>query len=102
MNTVSHAPGESVSVRGRKLWIEREGQGEPVLLLAGFGPAGSHAVLHPAFTDLSRDHEVLYCDLYGRGASARPAALSEITFDSDVEDVAGLIQALDRGPVHVY
>ncbi|MGE5047183.1 MAG: alpha/beta fold hydrolase [Deltaproteobacteria bacterium] len=99
---VSHAPGAFVTVRGHKLWVEREGQGEPVLLLAGFGPSGSHVVFHPAFTGLSFDHEVLYCDLHGRGASARPAALGEITFDADVEDVAALIEALDRGPVHVY
>ena len=99
---VSHAPGAFVTVRGHELWVEREGQGEPVLLLAGFGPSGSHVVFHPAFTGLSFDHEVLYCDLHGRGASARPAALGEITFDEDVEDVAALIEALDRGPVHVY
>lgn len=99
---LSHPPGASVPVRGHDLWVEREGRGEPVLLLAGFGPSGSHAIFHPAFTELSRDHEVLYCDLHGRGRSARPASLSEITFASDVEDAAALIEALDRGPVHVY
>jgi len=100
--TVPHAPGDLVTVRGRNLWLEREGGGEPVLLLAGLGPAGSHAVFHPGFTPLSSDHEVLYLDLYGRGRSDRPKELAEITFESDVADVAGAIEAAGRGPVHVY
>jgi proline iminopeptidase len=102
MTTVTHAPGTEVTVRGRKLWLEREGKGEPVLLLAGLGPAGSHNVFHPAFSELARDHEVLYLDLFGRGCSARPQSLHEITFASDVVDVAALIEELDRGPLHVY
>ena len=43
--TVSHAPGSHHDVRGRRLWVETEGDGEPMLLLAGLGPAGSHVIL---------------------------------------------------------
>jgi proline iminopeptidase len=100
--TVQHAPGKLVQAGKHALWVEREGRGEPVLLLSGLGPSGSHAVFHPTFSALATDHEVIYLDLHGRGASPRPDALSEITFDSDVEDVAAVIVAVSRGPVHVY
>jgi len=97
-----HPPGSQIAAGGRKLWVEREGSGDPVLLLAGLGPSGSHVVFHPAFSELARDHEILYVDLHGRGRSDRPAELAEITFDSDVADIAALIDALGRGPVHLY
>jgi pimeloyl-ACP methyl ester carboxylesterase len=67
--TIAHPQGEHLTVDGRKLWVEREGSGETVLLLSGLGPAGSHAVFHPFFSELARDHEVFYVDLFGRGRS---------------------------------
>lgn len=73
-----------------------------MLLLAGFGPAGSHTIFHPFFTGLATDHQVIYVDLFGRGRSDAPGDPAEITFSGDVADVAGLIDALGRGPVHVY
>jgi proline iminopeptidase len=97
-----HPPGAHHDVNGRRLWVESEGSGEPVLVLAGFGPAGSHSVFHPFFTGLTVDHQVLYVDLYGRGRSDVPEDLTSITFASDVADVAALIRTLDVGPVHVY
>jgi proline-specific peptidase len=101
-DTVSHPPGMHYDVGRRRLWVEQEGQGEPILLLAGLGPAGSHLVFHPHFSQLAEDHRVIYVDLYGRGRSARPDDLSEITFQGDVQDVAELIDLLQIGPVHVY
>jgi proline-specific peptidase len=99
---IIHPSGKHCDVRGRQLWVEHEGDGEPVLLLAGLGPAGSHIVFHPHFNDLAKTHRVIYLDLYGRGRSAHPANLASITFDSDVKDVAELIEALNLGPVHLY
>ena len=43
MTTVSHAPGRHYEVRGHRLWVETEGDGPPLLLLAGLGPAGSRS-----------------------------------------------------------
>jgi proline-specific peptidase len=97
-----HPPGEFHDVRGRQIWVEQEGDGDPVLLLSGLGPAGSHLVFHPHFTPLARDHRIIYVDLFGRGRSGRPQILSEITFASDVADVADLVEALSLGPMHVY
>lgn len=73
-----------------------------MLLLAGFGPAGSHTIFHPFLTGLAADHQVIYVDLYGRGRSGAPGELTEITFSRDVADIAGLIAALGLGPVHLY
>jgi len=101
-SVVTHPPGYHVSVRGHRLWIEEEGHGDPVLLLSGFGPAGSHLTFHPHFSALAESHRVIYCDLHGRGKSDRPTDLSEITFNGDVADVAELISSLKTGPVHLY
>jgi len=99
---VAHAPGRHYEVRGHRLWVETEGDGPPLLLLAGLGPAGSHVIFHPFFADMARTHRVSYVDLYGRGRSDMPADLADITFADDVADIAELIGALGLGPVHVY
>lgn len=99
---VVHPEGELVDVGGHRLWVEREGSGDPVLLLAGLGPAGSHVVFHPHFTPLAADHTVIYVDLHGRGRSDHPADLRDVTFDGDVADVAMLVERLGLGPCHVY
>jgi proline iminopeptidase len=97
-----HPAGRHYEVRGHHLWVEAEGDGPPLLLLAGFGPAGSHVIFHPFFAGLADTHRVIYVDLYGRGRSERPADLTNVTFAEDVADIAELIQALSLGPVHVY
>lgn len=97
---VQHPPGRHVDVGGHRLWVETEGRGEPVVLLAGLGPAGSHVVFHPHFGPLADAAQVVYVDLYGRGRSDVPADLGEITFAADVADVARLLGEI--GPAHVY
>jgi pimeloyl-ACP methyl ester carboxylesterase len=101
-NDVIHPPGTHYDVRGHRLWVEQEGTGDPVMLLGGFGPAGSHLIFHPQFSALADHYRVIYCDLYGRGRSERPSSVADITFEGDVADVAGLIQVMKLGPVHVY
>lgn len=99
---IHHPPGRHYEVRGHRLWVESEGSGDPVLLLAGLGPAGSHLVFHPFFSALAEDHQVFYVDLFGRGRSDMPEDLTRITFRDDVADVAALIEQLGLGPMHVY
>jgi len=99
---VAHPAGRLHDAGGRRLWVEQAGEGEPVVLLAGLGPAGSHVIFHPHFDALSADHRVFYIDLVGRGRSDAPDDLREISFESDVADVAALLTALDAGPVHLY
>lgn len=88
-------------VNGTELWIEEEGQGAPLLLLAG-GPATSHVGFHPHFSALAGTHRVIYADYRGRGRSAPVEDLRDITFAQDVADVAALIEELGLGAVDVY
>jgi proline iminopeptidase len=99
---IVHPAGRLHRVRGHDLWVEREGKGEPVMLLSGFGPAGSHLIFHPQFGELAADFEIIYVDLLARGRSECRGDLTEITFASDVADVACLIETLGLGPVHLY
>jgi len=99
---VRHPSGRHFQVRGHRLWVEAEGEGEPLMLLAGLGPAGSHVIFHPFFSGLAGTHRLIYVDLHGRGRSDRPADLASITFADDVADIAALIGELGLGPVHVY
>src|SRR3954463_9036907 len=99
---VEHPAGAHVAVRGHRLWVEREGSGQPVVLLGGFGPAGSHTIFHPHLSPLADAYELIYLDLFGRGRSEHPDDLREISFAGDVADVAALLSALELGPVHLY
>jgi proline iminopeptidase len=99
---IEHPAGRHHEVRGHRLWVESEGDGDPVLLLAGLGPVGSHVIFHPFFSDLATDHRVHYVDLFGRGRSGVPESLTELTFEDDVADIAALIDDLGLGPVHIY
>jgi proline iminopeptidase len=96
-----HPPGRHVAVNGTRLWVEREGSGPPLLLLAG-GPASSHLIFHPHFSALADRFEVIYVDLRGRGRSDRPARPEDVTFAGDVEDVDALREALGFERWHVY
>jgi proline iminopeptidase len=96
-----HPPGTHVIVNGTRLWIEREGSGEPLLLLAG-GPANSHLTFHPAFSALADTYEVLYVDYRGRGRSDPVADYRTVTFAQDVADVEAVRDALDLERLHVY
>lgn len=99
---VVHPAGQLHGIGGRRLWVEQDGEGDPVVLLAGLGPAGSHVIFHPHFDSLARGHRVFYVDLFGRGRSDAPGDLREISFESDVGDLAALLGALGIGPVHLY
>ena len=98
----THPAGQHITVRGKRLWVEQHGSVEPVVLLSGLGPAGSHVIFHPHFDALAQTHHVIYVDLHGRGRSDVPADLRQITFADDVADVAAVLHQLALGPVHLY
>lgn len=91
--TVKHPEGFYVEVNGAKLWCEVEGNGDPVLLIAG-GPGNSHTYFHPWFSDLAKNFKVIYFDAFGRGKSTRSKDSTQYTFKRDVEDIEGLRKAL--------
>jgi proline iminopeptidase len=88
-----HPPGRQQTVLGARLWIESEGQGTPVLLIAG-GPGMAHDYFHPCFSPLAATHRLIYFDALGRGRSGRARKATEYTFTRDVEEVEALRQAL--------
>ncbi len=88
-----HGSGAYVSINGKKLWYESEGDGPPLVLIAG-GPGRSHDYLHPWFSSLARNRRVIYFDAFGRGRSERAKSAQEYTFDRDVDDLEALRKAL--------
>ena len=98
---IMHPPGAHVHIGDTRLWVEREGEGEPLLLLAG-GPANSHLTFHPAFSALADEYEVIYVDYRGRGRSDHVADYRTITFERDVADIEALREALGLERLHLY
>jgi proline iminopeptidase len=97
---IAHPQGDYATVNGTKLWFESEGEGEPLLLIAG-GPGFSHSYFHPYFSTLAGSFRVIYFDAFGRGKSDRAKNPAEYTFDRDVQDVEGLRVALGLGKINV-
>src|SRR5262245_21901909 len=97
---LKHPPGKFVTVMGKKIWYEIEGQGEPLLLIPG-GGGGSHDYYHPYFARLARSFRVVYYDGFGLGNSDRPNAPSDYSLARDVEEVEALRNALGLGRIHV-
>ena len=99
--SIVHPPGRLIDVNGTRLWVETEGSGEPLLLLAG-GPANSHLTFHPYFSALADRCQVIYLDYRGRGKSEHPAHWTDITFDQDVADIEGVREALGLERLSIY
>jgi proline iminopeptidase len=97
----SHPPGEYVTVNGAKLWVESEGQGPPVILIAG-GPGLAHDCFQPFFSGLAGRCRVIYYDAFGRGKSERATRPAQYTFSRDVEDLDGIRKALGLSTVSLY
>jgi proline iminopeptidase len=96
-----HGRGGYVNTSAGRLYYEVEGQGPPVVLLAG-GPGGSHADFHPWFGRLSRRFQVIYLDNLGRGRSDRLEDSSGYTVDRDADDVEALRIALGHEQIYLF
>jgi pimeloyl-ACP methyl ester carboxylesterase len=84
------APGKSVAVNGIEMYYETSGEGEPLLLLHGFGSSGqTWAKFVP---DFARRYQVIVPDLRGHGRSTNPA--NEFTHRQSALDVFALLDAL--------
>jgi proline iminopeptidase len=105
-----HPSGKHLAIGDTELWVEVEGTGEPLILLAG-GPASSHLIFHPIFSALADQYRVIYYDYRGRGrsstaapgpASGSDAAPSDPTFAQDVDDLESLRAALGHPTISLY
>src|SRR3954463_12876288 len=81
-----------VEVRGKKLSVEKQGTGEPVVLLQGVGSSAN--VWEPQVRALADRFTLIRYDLEGAGRS--PYA-GELSIASHVEDLAAIMDANNIG-----
>ncbi|MDB5395644.1 MAG: alpha/beta hydrolase [Rhodospirillales bacterium] len=88
---------ETIATNGTKLFVRVGGHGPAIVLLHGFGESGD--MWAPLAATLARDHLVIVPDLRGMGLSDHPAS----GYDKKTEggDIAGVLDALNVGPVEV-
>jgi len=84
-----------------EIYYELVGQGEPMLLVHGFGGTGRSDWRHqiPAF---SQSYRLIVPDLRGHGRTDHPEAITGPEFfEMATTELVGLVSFLDLGPVHV-
>lgn len=84
------AAGKTVAVNGIELYYEIHGQGEPLLLLHGFG--GSGQMWAPFVPELAKQYQVIVPDLRGHGRSTNPSG--RFTHRQSALDVFALLDRL--------
>jgi pimeloyl-ACP methyl ester carboxylesterase len=87
-----------VAVNGTRLWVERAGDGPPVLLLHGFPETHRSWDLQVPFL-LEHGYSIVRPDLRGYGRSDRPDDGYEI--ENLARDIAALIRELGLAPVRL-
>jgi 3-oxoadipate enol-lactonase len=86
---------------GLGVWYELRGEGEPILLLHGFGGTG-HSDWRYQIPVFSQTYRVIVPDLRGHGRTDHPETITGPDyFKTATLDVASLVSALGVGPVHV-
>ena len=88
---------QHVTVDGRRIAFRRNGHGPTVLLLHGGGSDGREWM--PLMTDVEADVDVVALDVPGCGGSDDPPGGCTLADLADA--VAGVVQELDIGPVHL-
>lgn len=96
----SQAPAENfITVDGRTVHVEQSGQGEPVVLLHGFGESTySWRKIVPA---LAGRYRTVAIDLHGFGWTARPLEATAYNRDGQLAMVIGVLDALGLEPATV-
>jgi pimeloyl-ACP methyl ester carboxylesterase len=100
MHTQETPTGNTATVNGAELYVERRGKGTPVLLVPGIpGDAGQFSAVADLVAD---DNEVVTYDRRGYSRSARPEGWRSTSVAEQVEDAAALLEHLGSGPAVVY
>jgi pimeloyl-ACP methyl ester carboxylesterase len=86
-----------IDVNGMDVFYEKTGEGRPVVLLHGNGE--DHGIFDVLSEELSIDHAVYAMDSRGHGRSGRT---SEFSYESMMEDTAGLIRQLGLSKPFIY
>ncbi|MFD6939508.1 alpha/beta fold hydrolase [Streptomyces goshikiensis] len=88
-----------VNTNGIRLAYERQGRGEPILLIMGSGAAGRVWTMHQTPALNAAGYETITFDNRGIAGSDAPPGM--YTLDELVADTAGLIEGLGLGPCRV-
>ncbi len=91
--------GSLVEVDGRRVHVARAGDGEPVLLLHGFG-ASAYSWRHVSAA-LDDAFQLIAPDLNGFGFSERPREIAAYTVAGQLRLVLGVMDALGLDSAHV-
>jgi proline iminopeptidase len=94
-----HPSGRFIEVNGAKLWVEMEGKGQPLFLIAG-GPGFSHLYMH-SFDVLKDSSLLVFVDYYGRGKSDTASDPKNYSIKRDVDEVEGIRKALGFDRINV-
>lgn len=86
-----------VNVNGMEIFYEKTGEGRAIVLLHGNGE--DHNIFDVLSEELSIDHSVYAMDSRGHGRSKK---VRELTYESMMEDTAGLIRQLGLNKPFVY
>lgn len=89
----------AIETGGIQLQVEERGQGDPLLVLHGF--TGSHHSMAGICGALADSRRVLAVDLVGHGASSAPDDVALYGMAACVEQVHGVLAALDALPADV-
>jgi len=84
---------------GRGDWVETEGRGDPLFLIAG-GPGDAHVYMH-AFDSLQNQNTLVFIDNFGRGKSDTAKDVKEYSINRDVSDIEGIRVALGYDKINV-
>jgi len=78
---------------GAKLYLRIHGQGRPLVILHG-GPDFDHTYLLPELDGLARVARLIYYDQRGRGRSSAGVAPTDVTIESETQDLERLREHL--------
>ncbi|MCB1057250.1 MAG: alpha/beta fold hydrolase [Acidobacteria bacterium] len=84
--------GDFIQIAGDRVHVQVSGQGEPVLLVHGFG--GSTYSWRDVAPTLARHFQVIAVDLYGFGYTERPESLERYTRAGQLDLLLGVLDAL--------
>ena len=80
---------ETVEINGVKHYIEKMGEGEPLVVLHG-GPGLFHDYLVPHFKNLAQEYQIIFYDQRGCGKTDFPQDTSSINIETYVEDLEAI------------
>lgn len=98
-STPDHEDG-LISVNGTRLFVHREGSGEPAIVIHG-GPLLDHTYLQPYLAPLGAELELIFYDQRLSGRSDGVVDSTSVRLDTFVDDIEALREALGLERVHL-